>query len=211
MDGCVVGRKAAISWASCRLPARQNFAYVALVCRALFCCPSPPPPLACRLFPQFGALFFFDQSTAKKFRFMCSQKRNCSASPNFHIHVSVSDLYIPTIGHLFSCIRISWPIVEILYIKRSQKLECRNWDCGGAVPFLGIFVSNFRYLCLCSGGLEKDGLVAQDRVRRTSFVSVYRRFSVGFSVMFILSWVPWGHRKICETGYRQGHLHFANK
>ncbi len=30
---------------------------------------------------------------------MYSQKRNCPRlSPNFHIHVSVSDLYIPTFG-----------------------------------------------------------------------------------------------------------------
>jgi hypothetical protein len=31
---------------------------------------------------------------------MCSQKSNCAAPlvPNFHIHTSVSDLYIPTIG-----------------------------------------------------------------------------------------------------------------
>ncbi len=31
------------------------------------------------------------------------------------------------------------------YMNRSQKHECRNWDCSRAVPFLGIFVSNFRY------------------------------------------------------------------
>jgi hypothetical protein len=31
------------------------------------------------------------------------------------------------------------------YINRSQTHECRNWDCGHAIPFLGIFVSNFRY------------------------------------------------------------------
>jgi hypothetical protein len=35
--------------------------------------------------------------TAKKFRFMYSQKRNCGLSPNFHIHVSVSVLYTPKI------------------------------------------------------------------------------------------------------------------
>jgi hypothetical protein len=42
-------------------------------------------------------------------------------SPNFRIHVSVSDLYIPT------------------------NYECMNWDSGRAVPFLGIYASNFRY------------------------------------------------------------------
>jgi hypothetical protein len=31
------------------------------------------------------------------------------------------------------------------YINRTPKHECRNWDCGRAVPFLGIYVSNFRY------------------------------------------------------------------
>jgi hypothetical protein len=37
-------------------------------------------------------------SSAKKFRFMFSQKMNCAASVTFHIHVSVSGLYVPTIG-----------------------------------------------------------------------------------------------------------------
>jgi hypothetical protein len=43
-------------------------------------------------------------------------------SPNFHIHVSVSDLYIPRICHIFSC-RRSWK-----YINLSQIYECRNWE-----------------------------------------------------------------------------------
>jgi hypothetical protein len=31
-------------------------------------------------------------------------------------------------------------------INRSQTHECGNWDCGHAIPFLGIFISkNFRY------------------------------------------------------------------
>jgi hypothetical protein len=34
----------------------------------------------------------------RKIRNKYSQKRNCAGlSPNFHIHVSVSDLYIPTV------------------------------------------------------------------------------------------------------------------
>jgi hypothetical protein len=49
-------------------------------------------------------------------------------SSNFLIHVSVSDLYIPTIGQLFPCSRIGRPIVGILYKNRTQKHERRNWD-----------------------------------------------------------------------------------
>ncbi len=29
------------------------------------------------------------------------------------------------------------------YINRTQKHDCRNWDCGHVVPFLGLYVSNF--------------------------------------------------------------------
>ncbi len=36
------------------------------------------------------------------------------------------------------------PIMEI-YKNRSQTHECRNWERGRTVSFLGIFVSNFRY------------------------------------------------------------------
>jgi hypothetical protein len=64
----------------------------------------------------------------------------CGLSPNFHIHVSVSDLYIPRIGPHTSCSRIGKAIVEIY--NRSQTHECGNRDCGRAIPFLGILVSN---------------------------------------------------------------------
>jgi hypothetical protein len=63
-------------------------------------------------------------------------------SPNFHIHVSVSD--IPGSVHIFPAAEEadrSWE-----YINRSQKQECGNWDSGRrTIPFLGIFVSNFWY------------------------------------------------------------------
>jgi hypothetical protein len=64
-------------------------------------------------------------------------------SPNFHIQVSVSDLYIPMIGPHISCSRIGIWVLGIN--NRSQTHECGNWDCGREIPFLGIFVSNFRY------------------------------------------------------------------
>jgi hypothetical protein len=46
-------------------------------------------------------------------------------SPNFHIHVSVSELYIPTMGLPFCWRKYmdrSWE-----YINRSQTHECGNW------------------------------------------------------------------------------------
>ncbi len=62
-------------------------------------------------------------------------------SPNFHIHVSVSDLYIPRIGPHISCSRIGRYIVGIY----KSLTGPWNTDCGGGIPFLGIIVSNFRY------------------------------------------------------------------
>jgi hypothetical protein len=50
----------------------------------------------------------------------------CGLSPNVHIHVSVSDLYIPMIGLpvlLQENVDRSWE-----YINRSQTHECGNWD-----------------------------------------------------------------------------------
>jgi hypothetical protein len=40
------------------------------------------------------------------------------------------------------------------YINRSHTHECRNWDLGRAIPFLGIFVSNFRcsVFAVCTRG-----------------------------------------------------------
>jgi hypothetical protein len=55
--------------------------------------------------------------TAKKIRFMYSQKKKLrELIPNFYIHISVSDLYFPTIGpagYIFSCSQIGRPLVGI--------------------------------------------------------------------------------------------------
>jgi hypothetical protein len=66
-------------------------------------------------------------------------------SPNFHIHVSASDLYFLRIGPHISCSIIGRSMVGIYTVNRSQTHECGNWDCGGAIPFLGIFVLIFGY------------------------------------------------------------------
>ncbi len=63
---------------------------------------------------------------------------------DFHIHVPVSDSYIPMID-LFILLRKYvdgfWE-----YINRSQTHECRNWDSGRTIPRKGILKWDF----LCS-------------------------------------------------------------
>jgi hypothetical protein len=66
-----------------------------------------------------------------------------SLVPNYHIHVSVSTFYIPTICPPILLQQIGGQIVGMY--NRSQIHECRNWERGRAVSFLGLFVSNFRY------------------------------------------------------------------
>ncbi len=74
---------------------------------------------------------------------MCSQKRNCKASIPISAFICLRaiDIFSESV-HIFSCSRIGRPT---LGIHNSLTDECGNWDLGRAIPFLGIFVSNFRY------------------------------------------------------------------
>jgi hypothetical protein len=49
-------------------------------------------------------------------------------SPNFHIRVSVIDLYIPTIGLPILLQENKWTHRGNKYINRSKTHECGNWD-----------------------------------------------------------------------------------
>jgi hypothetical protein len=53
-------------------------------------------------------------------------------------------IYTPTIGTPIFLQQNTQTYQGNIYINRTQKHECRNWDYGRAVPFLGIYVSNFR-------------------------------------------------------------------
>ena len=66
-------------------------------------------------------------------------------SPNFHIHVSVSELYIPTIDLPILLQDRSWE-----YINRSQTHEWGNWDWGRAISRNGIHKWDF----CCSARIE---------------------------------------------------------
>ncbi len=65
------------------------------------------------------------------------EKEYRGLSPNFHIHVSVSKLYIPTRKYVDRF----WE-----YINGSQTHECGNWGWGRAIPRKGIYKRN----CHCS-------------------------------------------------------------
>ncbi len=67
-------------------------------------------------------------------------------SPRSYIHVSLGDLYIPTIGLPNILQENRW----WEYTDCSQSHECGCWDWSRAIPFLGIRKSKF----LCSVGTE---------------------------------------------------------
>ncbi len=64
-------------------------------------------------------------------------------NPNFHIHVSVSDLYNPRIDLPILLQEICGPILGI-YKSLTETHEFGNWDCWRAIPKEGIHKWNFR-------------------------------------------------------------------
>ncbi len=72
-----------------------------------------------------------------------------SFSGNYATSVPISTFMLWAIYFFAGSVHI-FPAAELAdrwweYINCSQTHECGNWDCGRAIPFLGIFVSNFRY------------------------------------------------------------------
>ncbi len=63
--------------------------------------------------------------------------------PNFHIHVSVNDLYIPRIGPHISCSRIGRSVMGIYIAHRHRNVKIRT--VAAQILFWEYLFSNFRY------------------------------------------------------------------
>ncbi len=82
--------------------------------------------------------------TATAIPFINSYSGNCAASAPISTFMCLWEIYIfPGSVHIFSPAEKADPSWE--YLIRSQTHECGNWDWDPNVPFLGIFVSNFRH------------------------------------------------------------------
>ncbi len=66
-------------------------------------------------------------------------------SPNFHIHVSVSDLFYPTISPVIFQQQHMQPDRGKYIAQRNMKVGIGTVACGHAFLFVGIYVLNFRY------------------------------------------------------------------
>ncbi len=76
--------------------------------------------------------------------FMCSFSGNCAASVSIYTFICLRAIFIfPGSVHIFPAEEQAGQLWK--YINRSQTHECENRDCGRTIPFLGIFVQNFRY------------------------------------------------------------------
>ncbi len=73
------------------------------------------------------------------------EKESLGRCPNYHIMClwAIYTVYF----HVWPTYFLAAELADRsqIYENGSQKHECRNWDCSRAVPFLEIFVLNFRY------------------------------------------------------------------
>ncbi len=103
--------------------------------------------LLCFLWPWcfFQTGLALQRQNAENLKQIFPEKEYRGLSPNFYIHVSVSELYIPTMGLSLFCWR-KYVDLSGEFINRSKTHECGNWGWGRAIPRKGIYNRN----CRCS-------------------------------------------------------------
>jgi hypothetical protein len=87
-----------------------------------------------------GSLLCVPRNKIARPRYFYVKQNYNVLSPNFHIQVSVSNWYIPRIG-----LPQQNRQTDTRNINRAHIHECRNWEWGSTVSFLGIHKSDFRY------------------------------------------------------------------
>ncbi len=106
---------------------------------------------------------------------------NCTASAPVSTFICLWAIYIfPRSVHIFLSAEKADPSWE--YIIRSLTHECGNWDRGPDIPFLGIFVSNFRHFVFAvHASLLNKGLSYDPNIGRTTSVSMDSTFNLQYS------------------------------
>ncbi len=99
-------------------------------------------------------------------------------SPNFHIHLPMSDLYIPTIDLPILLQEIRRPILE--YINRSQTLECGNWDWGRAIPRKGTHICVWFNICAFPHILGSPSSYMSLQLLHSEFPCIWGKFGFLF-------------------------------
>ncbi len=132
---------------------------------------------------QGGYIYTLQRQNTEILKQIFTEKEYRGLSPNFHIHTSVSDLYIPGSVCLFcwrKYVDLSWD-----YINRSQTHECGNWGWGRAIPRKGINKWDFH----CSVGAARHMnsfilLKLETQLNSRTQLVRYRFFAVLWAVLY---------------------------
>ncbi len=103
--------------------------------------------------------------TATAIPFICSFSGNCAASAPISTFMCLWAISV----HICPPAEKADPSWE--FIIRSLTHECRNWDWGPDIPFLGIFVPNFRHFVFAVRCRSALGLI---KYKKERYVLCYR-------------------------------------